>query len=258
MRKTIFAWLESLPKRPRIFVEPFAGGASVGLTVARNNLTRGVVLIERDADVAAVWQVALGRDWKRLSERIATFKVSRKAVEAELSGKKRDLVSTAFRCLLRNRMQRGGIIGPTAGLLRKGEKGRGLRSRWYPETLSARLEEIHELRHKIIFIRADALNVLPYLARKNTYVFFVDPPYAANGKGPGLRLYRHSQVDPKRLFRMLSKSKSPCFVTYHESAAIRRLGAKYGFDVRTISMHAASHRTRRELILSKLPNQERK
>lgn len=49
-------WLASLPGKPAIFVEPFAGGAIVGLTVGFEGLADHVVLVELDPQVAAVWQ----------------------------------------------------------------------------------------------------------------------------------------------------------------------------------------------------------
>ena len=47
-------WLRSLPWKPSLFVEPFAGGAIVGLNVAFENLAEKVLLIELDEQVAAV------------------------------------------------------------------------------------------------------------------------------------------------------------------------------------------------------------
>ena len=50
-------WLLSRDKAE--FVEPFCGGAIVGLTVAFEQLATHVTLIEIDPQVAAVWQVIL-------------------------------------------------------------------------------------------------------------------------------------------------------------------------------------------------------
>src|SRR3989304_5612529 len=48
-------WLGSLPAKPAKLIEPFAGGAIVGLTAAFEQLTDLVILVERDEQVAAVW-----------------------------------------------------------------------------------------------------------------------------------------------------------------------------------------------------------
>src|SRR2546427_2785916 len=106
LRPAVLRWLRRLPFRPRLFVEPFAGGASVGLAVAELNLADRVLLIERDAHVAAVWKAALGPTCEKLCRRIRDFRITRKNVLAALSGTRSDLVSVAFRALLRNRVQR--------------------------------------------------------------------------------------------------------------------------------------------------------
>jgi DNA adenine methylase len=49
-------WLMASKIRPSVFVEPFAGGAIVGLSVAAEGLAEHVFLGELDDDVAAVWQ----------------------------------------------------------------------------------------------------------------------------------------------------------------------------------------------------------
>jgi len=52
-------WLASLPVKPAKFIEPFAGGAIVGITVAFEQLAELVILVERDEQVAAVWQTII-------------------------------------------------------------------------------------------------------------------------------------------------------------------------------------------------------
>src|ERR1051325_3785890 len=51
LRGHVLDWLATLPVRPKVFIEPFAGGASVGLAVAELCLADEVHLIERDPDV---------------------------------------------------------------------------------------------------------------------------------------------------------------------------------------------------------------
>src|SRR5512136_943651 len=52
-------WLHSFPLRPQNFIEPFAGGAIVGLTIAFEQLANQVILVERDEQIAAVWQTII-------------------------------------------------------------------------------------------------------------------------------------------------------------------------------------------------------
>jgi len=70
-------WLRALPERPARLVEPFAGGAIIGLTAAFENLADEVILVELDEDVASVWQTILGGDGEWLVERISALELSR-------------------------------------------------------------------------------------------------------------------------------------------------------------------------------------
>src|SRR5215207_7583150 len=55
-------WLLSRPKRPEAFIEPFAGGGIVSLTVVFENLASKALLVELDDEVAAVWRTIFGGD----------------------------------------------------------------------------------------------------------------------------------------------------------------------------------------------------
>lgn len=60
-------------------MEPFAGGAISGLTVAAEGLAEHVVLVELDDDVAAVWQTIFAgsaADVRWLCNRITSFDVT--------------------------------------------------------------------------------------------------------------------------------------------------------------------------------------
>src|SRR5437879_5353578 len=78
-------WLKSLPKKPAEFIEPFAGGGIISLTVAFEKLAEQVIMVELDADVAAVWQTILGGDAPWLAHRIVTFPFMPDEVQAELA-----------------------------------------------------------------------------------------------------------------------------------------------------------------------------
>jgi DNA adenine methylase len=251
LRKKVLKWVATLGYRPSTFIEPFAGGGSVGLVVAELGLADKVILIERDPDVASVWRTMLGDRWGELTAHILSFRMSRKRVLEVLSSDDEDDVARAFRCVLRNRVQRGGILSPTAGLLREGERGRGLKSRWYPETLAERINAIHGIRDRIRFVESDALKVLPTFKRSFDNAFFVDPPYTANGKGPGIRLYRHAEIDHEKLFTLLAQLRGACFVTYHPAAPVKRIGEQFGFKSSTTGMRTTHHRHRRELVFLK-------
>ncbi|HKY05368.1 MAG TPA: DNA adenine methylase [Blastocatellia bacterium] len=149
---------EWLKKRPREFFEPFAGGAIVSLTVAKEGLARHVTMTERDEQVAAVWKTLIEDsqgEW--LARRIVKFELTRESLEEALSRRPRSTRELAFQTILKNRTHRGGILAPGSAPLRLGENGRGIKSRWYPETLKRRILDIDAMRHKITFVEGDGI-----------------------------------------------------------------------------------------------------
>lgn len=251
LRLKIIGWLGDLGYRPQHFVEPFAGGASVGLAVAELNLADHVTLVELDPDVAAVWKVILDGDAEAFAARVRMFVLTRKSARETLKSTDSDPVSRAFRCLLLNRISRGGIIAPGAGWLKRGEDDRGIRSRWYAETLAKRIESVHALRKRVTFVQGDGLQILRDFSSTSQTVAFVDPPYVVNGRGAGLRLYRHHDVDCEELFEIARSFSGPMIITYHRSEIVWREAISAGIKCHTVNMHTAHTGSKRQLILYK-------
>jgi DNA adenine methylase len=112
-----------------------------------------------------------------------------------------------------------------AGLLKQGEKGKGLASRWYPETLVERIQILRQLRHRITFEQSDALDVIDHFSGDPDAVFFIDPPYTAGGNHAGRRLYTHSEVDHEALFRLTASVAGRAMLTYHDVPEVRALAS---------------------------------
>ena len=130
--------------------------------------------------------------------------------------------------------------------MRNGENGRGIKSRWYPETLEKRLVDLHHLHAHIDFQAGDGIEYMRSNANEEGFVWFIDPPYTVAGR----RLYLHSQVDHTELFRVTSDLRGPFLMTYDDSLQIRELSAKYGFHVRQVAMKNSHHTVMKELLIS--------
>lgn len=244
-------WLKSLPVTPETFVEPFAGGGIASLTVAFEGLARRVIMVEKDEQVAAVWRTILEGDAGWLAERVATFEVTPESVRAELAKAPTSERSLAFQTLLRNRTTRGGILAPGSGLIRYGENGKGIRSRWYPQTLSKRILAIARLRDRIRFIEGDGLEVLCGHALCPHAVFFIDPPYTAAGKRAGTRLYKYNELDHEALFSIARSLRGDFLMTYENAEGVHSLARRFGFETRAIPMKNTHHRAMTELLIGR-------
>jgi len=270
-------WLHEMEPRPAMFVEPFAGGGVVGLNVAYRRLAEHITLIELDEDVAAVWRTIFNGSARSLAERIVAFDVDREAVEAALSKAPDSLEERAFQTILKNRVNRAGILASGAGMLRNGEDGRGIDSRWYPETLEKRILEIDGMRDRITFVGGDGLKVLRLytwpipiscltwllfkLLRlgssalgpcpRSNVVFFIDPPYTVGGKQAGKRLYRHHELEHENLFRMVCKLKGDFLMTYSRDNAVRELAEQHNLDIEEVPMRSSHHVKMAELLIGR-------
>lgn len=247
-------WLRAAKQTPSLFIEPFAGGAMAGLTAAAEELCEHVVLCELDQDVAAVWQTIFnGKDgdaaW--LCNRIRDFNVTLSAVRTVLDSYPRSERAKAFRTIIKNRMQRGGIMAEGAGLVKEGEAGRGLLSRWYPETLVNRIENLRTLRNRITFTEGDAFQVIQKFANDPNAFYFIDPPYTAGGKKAGSRLYTHNEIDHERLFETMARVRGSVMMTYDDALEVREMAARFGFRIVTVPMKNTHHEIIRELLIMK-------
>lgn len=102
----IRAWLASCATPPGEFIEPFAGGAIIGLTIAFERLAQHVTMVELDHQVAAVWHTIINGDAVWLAERIAQFNFTPETVEEALSEPAVTIPDLAFQTILKNRVNR--------------------------------------------------------------------------------------------------------------------------------------------------------
>lgn len=247
-------WLKSQGKRPAVLVEPFAGGATIGLTAAFEGLAERVVLAELDDRVGAVWKVILDGQANSLAQKILEFEVTRENVCEVLKQDYLAPLDRAFQTILRNRMQHGGIMADGASLIRNGENGKGLRSRWYAATLARRIRDIDQIRDRIAFVSGDGLQVMREYIHRRDAIFFIDPPYTAggsSGKRAGARLYAHFSLDHSALFSLASKAAGDVLLTYDDAPDVRKLATDYALEVKQVAMKNTHHERMKELLIGK-------
>jgi len=242
------AWLGALPTEPAVFIEPFAGGASASLTATFESFCTRALLSDLDSSVAVVWQSALCEAGETLAENVESFRLTRKNVKelfrrAEVGSQ----FEKALAVIVRNRIQRAGVLATGAGILKHGENGKGIQSRWYPKTIATRLREITKSRTKLSFLHCDGFEVLEEYVDDENAVAFVDPPYF----GPASRLYNHWKLDHEGLFQLLGRFKGDFLLAYDNASEIRELASKYEFDVALVAMKTSHHKKKNELLIGR-------
>lgn len=228
-------------------VEPFGGGGIVGLTAAFEGLSQKVIIIEKDEDVASVWQTILGCNAKWLVDRIINFEITSDSVRTVFAKEPESLREQAFRTILKNRSQHGGILAQGAGLIKNGENGKGLKSRWYPETISKRIQDIWKIRDKIEFIQGDGLEFIQQNKNRKKMVFFIDPPYTKAGR----RLYSYHDIDHEGLFDLVTKTAGDILITYDDALEIETMAVKHGLQIEKVPMKTTHHLKKYELVIGK-------
>jgi len=244
-------WMFSLPHEPQILVEPFAGGGIISLTAAFEWLANKVLMVELDEQIAAVWQTILGGEAHWLAKRLLAFELTPESAKAELAKPPKSRREFAFQTMLKNRTAHGGILAEGAGVLKHGENGKGILSRWYPQTIAKRITNIGLVADRLGFIHGDAFDVLTRFQKEREAVFFIDPPYTAGGKRAGSRLYTHSEIDHERLFSLCEKLRGDFLMTYDNAEEVRALAERHGFETKSVPMKNTHHAEMDELLIGR-------
>jgi DNA adenine methylase len=240
-------WLNSKNKKPARLIEPFAGGAIVSVTAAFERLAKHVIFAEVDDGVAAVWRVVLNGQAEWLAKQILNFDLTLENVKTFLTREPAELRQKAFQTILRNRVQRGGILAEGAGLIKTGEGGRGLNSRWYPETLARRIRELNHQKDRMTFVEGNGFDLIEEHKADGEAVFHIDPPYTVAAR----RLYKVWKVDQARLFEAMADCKGDFLMSYDNTAEIEGLAGKHGFQFQPIAMKNTHHAKMTELLIGK-------
>ena len=242
-------WLSDLDTRPEVFVEPFAGGAIASLTAVMDGLADRAVLCEIDPDIAHLWRCIIDHS-ERLAQLVEVFEATSENVQTVLGETNGDEVNTAFKTLLRNRISRGGILAKGASVMKQGENGSGLVSRWYPITLAARIRAIGSYADRFDFFQGDGMSLIDLSKDSRTAAFFIDPPYTAAGKRAGRRLYNHSEIHHEDLFERMATVRGPFMMTYDESDEIIRMARRHSFNLAKVPMKNTHHDLLYELLIT--------
>jgi len=235
-------------------IEPFAGGGIVSLTAVMEELVERALMIEIDQDVAAFWKAALNHK-ATLADMVLEFALTRETVDKLVSESPQNLAEHGFRTLVLNRTRNSGILAPGASLIRHGENGKGIASRWYPETLANRLRNIASVSNRITFHEEDGMKLLEPMLQKwgNQAAVCVDPPYTAGGKRAGVRLYSHNHIDHSHLFNILKRTGANFLMTYDNAPEIVGLIQRYDFHAVTVMMKNSHHNKMKELVITREP-----
>lgn len=208
------------------YVEPYAGGAGVGVDLLLNGVVSKIHINDLCPGVYAFWKSVVNDTdalCKRIRSASLTIKEWRKQREIYLRPWNHNQLDYGFSFFYLNRCNRSGILtgGVIGGLAQKGQWKIGAR---FPRTnLIKRIEAIALRKDGMNIKNMDAEEYLKTYVKKlpkNTLVY-LDPPYFRKAD----RLYKnfYKNDDHKRLSNLIQKNISrPWLVSYDNSPEIAK------------------------------------
>jgi len=210
------------------YVEPFAGGAGVAVSLLMDGTVSQIVINDLDKAVYSFWR-AVKTESKALIKMIADTHITIEEREKQLAiyqNEKRYSVELAFATLFLNRVNRSGIItgGPIGGYEQSGHWK--LDARFNKGAIIERITDIANKKNAVAVYNQDVIafidKILPKYA-DSAFVYF-DPPYYNKAK----RLYKNalSHDDHARIARrILGCVDCHWLLTYDDVPEIRALYA---------------------------------
>lgn len=248
--------------KPKLYVEPLAGGASVALQLLKEGLVERIALGERDSFLASFWKTVF-YDTKWLIEEIRRVPVT---IEQWLYYKESTFHSRrdkAIACFFLNRTSFSGILAPSAGPIGGYDQKSIYRidCRFNVESLVKRIEEASLLAEKVLFIEnkswdktIERVQQLNY--RRKDVFYYLDPPFYE--KAENLYKYYFQEKDHNYLHDVLVKLRSPWLLSYDPAKPIVDKYSKNGSSPKRIGLIYSTAKNGRfseaeELIITNLP-----
>lgn len=179
--------------QPELYVEPFAGGASVALQLLNDGAVKTAILGEKDPLVAGFWRTVFWNHEKLIDEVLKWIPSLDEWDRLKKYNPKSDL-GKAKKCLFLNRTSFSGILSDTAGPIggRSGNSDYPIGCRFSADRIAKRIAQASSLSGRILDVvegdwqlsinRSLDIGVEP----ENMFVY-LDPPFYEKAD----RLYRY-------------------------------------------------------------------
>ena len=212
-----------------VYVEPFAGGAAVALSLLMDEYVSRIVINDKDRSIYAFWYSVLNeteRLCQYIEETPVTMDTWRMQREIQSADNKNtvDLLSLGFSTFFMNRTNRSGIIkaGVIGGFNQTGNYQ--IDARYKKEELIGRIRRIAAYADRIELHNEDAADLISRISNitpQNT-IMYLDPPYYKKGRGLYMNYYNDS--DHKTIRDVITNVNTiRWIVSYDNSTFIKSL-----------------------------------
>lgn len=240
------------------YIEPFAGGAGVALSLLIEGSVDQIVINDYDKAIYSFWR-ALKESSKELMELIEytplTIDEWKHQKEIYCTHSKKYSVELGFAAFYLNRTNRSGILsaGPIGGFSQTGKYR--MNARFNRDALISKIRKISNYKSQIIVynkeIRSFINGIIPKY-QDHAFVYF-DPPYYENGQ----RLYKNSfsPTDHADIAQtIINGVRCPWVATYDDVPELRQIYVNFEQRQYNLNYSAANKGKGSEIIIFKSHN----
>ena len=195
------------------YVEPYAGGAAVALSLLFNEYATKIIINDIDRSIYAFWYSVLNRTdklcdlIKNTNLTVATWEKQR---EVQTRKQRASLLDLGFSTFFLNRTNTSGII--KAGIIGgKNQQGKWkIDARFNKDNLIERIQRIAEYKDRIHIYNLDACKLIKQVYKEvpEKTFFYFDPPYYVRGKELYVNYFTHKDhVEVASLINKKLKNK---------------------------------------------------
>lgn len=213
------------------YVEPYAGGASVGLWLLMEGFINRITINDKDRSIYAFWYAVLFHSeelCKLIEETEITIENWHLQKKIQKEKETADLLILGFSTFFLNRTNRSGIIsaGAIGGINQNTEYTLGCR--FNKKDLIQRIKEIATNKSRITLYNVDAIELIDLIKKekgRNTLIY-LDPPYYY--KANSLYMSHYKNRDHKLVSdKIKSIRKFKWVVSYDNTIEINALYCNY-------------------------------
>lgn len=180
-----------------VYVEPYAGGASVALSLLFGEFVDRVIINDKDRSIYSFWYSVINETdnlCRLISDTSVNVDEWHRQKLVQNNKDKEDLLSLGFSTFFLNRTNRSGILkaGVIGGLNQQGNYK--IDARFKKQDLIKRILQIAEYSDRIELYNDDAVVFLNQIKKSlpDKSLLYLDPPYYVKGKGLYLNYYNDS------------------------------------------------------------------
>ncbi len=239
--------------RDAYYVEPYAGGASVALSLLFCDYASKIIINDFDKSIYAFWYSVLNKTdelCKLILDTNININVWLQQREIQKYKDESELLILGFSTFYLNRTNRSGIIsaGVIGGYNQNGDYK--IDARFNKKDLISRIQNIGKQKNRILLYNLDAIELIGQISSnlpEKTLIYF-DPPYYLKGKQLYVNHYKHE--DHLLVSKMINGiSKHKWIVSYDNEKEIKDLYKENKKFIYSLNYSAGKIGTGKEVII---------